>query len=372
MNIQAGRAYRPATALKTLSNMKNSSIQWTDDTVNPVMGCDGCELWPTLPQIVSRMTELLNFSTGYTVPNMGALVARIATQNAGAPLKDLIPAVVLELAGTSPTPLTPAQADAVIFETKAIRRCYAGVITERFGERNPGYPPRFDLPSPMPGRMNKAASASDLRGTSRPQKPWLEGLPRLIFVSDMGDALSASISFEYLRDEVIETVRSEKGHRHLWQWLSKRPNRMAQFATWLSDQGIAWPENLMAMTSVTSQQTVGRVHQLQRVGSRMRGLSVEPLWGPVTLPLDGIDWVIVGGESGYRAETLDLSWVRDLRDQCRRAGVAFFVKQLGRRPRENGILLELEDGHGGNWEEWPPDLRIREMPNAFRSVIDVG
>ncbi|CAN5361219.1 hypothetical protein BH09VER1_BH09VER1_53240 [soil metagenome] len=122
------------------------------------------------------------------------------------------------------------------------------------------------------------------------------------------------------------------------------------------------------MTSVTSTETVGRVEQLRKVRSRFRGLSVEPLWSLVKLPLDGIDHVIVGGESGSGAKPFQLEWARDIIRQCRQAGVAPFVKQLGAAPFEGDRRLKLRDSHGGDWNEWPADLRVREFP-AFDSVV---
>lgn len=210
--------------------------------------------------------------------------------------------------------------------------------------------------------MATAAAWSDLRGSLRADKPWLNGLPRLIFLSDMSDLLSAAITFEYIRDEVVANVTSEKGQRHVWLWLTKRPHRMAKFSEWLEVQGIAWPDNLVAMTSVTSQQTVGRVEQLKKVRCRHRGLSVEPLRSEVDLPLRGIDWVIVGGESGAGAAPFELEWARGIRRQCRQAGAAFFLKQLGSCPVRGNERVELNDGHGGDWAEWPQDMRVREMP----------
>ena len=78
--------------------------------------------------------------------------------------------------------------------------------------------------------------------------------------------------------------------------------------------------------------------------------------------------MIAGGESGRRdfVRPFDLSWARELRDHCRETGVAFFLKQLGRRPVSEGEELKLRDTHGGDWTEWPKDLRVREMPEAFR------
>lgn len=251
--------------------------------------------------------------------------------------------------------------------------CYAGILHTRRGEdpRNPdkglnsGFARLFESPERFPGRMADAARYSDLRGITRPDSPWKDGLPRMIFVSDMGDALSREASFDYLYREIIEVVTSENGSRHIWQWLTKRPRRMAKFAKWLEKKGVPWPRNLVAMTSVTSSKRVGRIADLRDVPAAIRGLSVEPLEDPVKLDLKGIDWVICGGASGTGATAFDLAWARDLREQCRKAGVAFFMKQLGANPVENGRPLKLKDSHGGDWSEWPEDLNVREFPRAF-------
>jgi protein gp37 len=197
----------------------------------------------------------------------------------------------------------------------------------------------------------------------------MNGQPRLIFVSDMGDSLSRSVPFEFLEEEIIKNVSSLKGSRHIWLWLTKQPMRMAQFSQWLTDRGIAWPDNLVAMTSVTSEKTVVRVEHLRKVRCKFHGLSVEPLWSPVELPLDGIDWVIVGGESGAGAKPFELKWARDIIRQCRRADVAPFVKQLGACPRDGGHEIDLRDSHGGDWDEWPEELRVREFPD-FSQVMN--
>ena len=182
----------------------------------------------------------------------------------------------------------------------------------------------------------------------------------------MGDALSEGIEFDYLNAEIIEVVTSPEGLRHFWLWLTKRPARMAEFGDWLlATHGMKWPDNLAAMTSVTNRATRTRIDELRRVPAKLRGLSVEPLVESVELDLAGIDWVIVGGESGKYSRTFDLDWARSLRGQCHGAGVAFFVKQLGANPVEDGFPIELRDSHGGNWDEWPEDLRIRDFPKAF-------
>ena len=84
-------------------------------------------------------------------------------------------------------------------------------------------------------------------------KPWLKELPRLIFISDMGDALSKSVPFDYLREEIVGNISSSAGRQHIWLWLTKLLGRMAEFATWLHERGIPWPHNLVPMTTVTMQ-----------------------------------------------------------------------------------------------------------------------
>ena len=252
-------------------------------------------------------------------------------------------------------------------------RCYAGILHLRHGQdelqpnkrTNPGYATKFETPRLFPGRMQEAARWSDLQGSERPDKPWMNALPRLIFISDMADALSATVGFEYLKAEVIDNVASPNGQRHVWLWLSKRPNRMAEFSTWLLKHSIRWPDNLVAMTSVTSEKTIGRVEQLQKVQCKLRGLSIEPLWSSVQLPLDGIDWAIVGGESGSGAKPFDLGWAREILRQCRDHATAPFVKQLGANPMDRGDRIKLNDSHGGDWSEWTDDLKVREFPEEF-------
>lgn len=284
----------------------HTTIEWCDSTVNPVMGCDGCELWD--------------------------------------PRRD-------------------------------VRICYAGQLHEMRAGR-PGYADDFLVPKLFPGRMAAAARWRDLTGQPRPDKPWLDGLPRLVFISDMGDALSASVSFEFLRDEVIRVVAD---WRHIGIWLTKQPQRMAAFADWLHDGGIAWPENLWAGTSITGPGQGARVRHLRFVPAAVRFLSIEPvLHDPGELNLDGIKLVIVGGESGPGAKTTHVEDLRGLVARARAAGCAPFVKQLGASPSSmlpapigissdwcelpHAYVWRLRDRKGGDWSEWPRDLRVREFP----------
>jgi protein gp37 len=194
---------------------------------------------------------------------------------------------------------------------------------------------------------------------------WPSPIPRLIFISDMGDALSAGIPFAYLDQEIIRNVNSPPGRHHLWLWLTKRPSRMARFGNWLTRRGVAWPENLVAMTTVTSARTLGRVDALLEVPSRFKGLSIEPLFEPVAVPLTGIDWVIVGGGSDVLAKPFHVEWALELRERCKAAGVAFFLKQMGKNPFFRGQPLSLANRHGGDWGEWKRRWKTRQLPAGF-------
>lgn len=353
-----------------------TKIQWCDSTVNPVMGCGGCELWPTCAQVRNaviahlenemkmRLNDRHRKTVARIIESFGALATDLyhRRHDVASEIIDAALAEGLIEKRGSGTSLARVIADEF--------RCYAGILHTRHGQEdgrpdkhtNRGYADKFERPKLFTGRMAEAARLSDLSGKPRPGSAWLDGLPRLIFVSDMGDALSSSVPFEFLEQEIIGNVTSEHGSRNVWLWLTKRPGRMAEFGEWLTKRGSSWPDNLVAMTSVTSGKTLGRIDQLRRVPCRFRGLSIEPLWEGVEPDLSGIDWVIVGGESGGGALDFDLAWARSLRDRCKKEKVAFFVKQLGACPIEKGQSLDLVNAHGGDWEEWPEDLRIREFP----------
>mgnify|MGYP001581389270 CR=1 FL=1 len=239
-----------------------------------------------------------------------------------------------------------------------------------------------------------------------------------VFIMDMGDLFHSDIPW-WMTNMVFEAMA--KLPAITFQVLTKRPGRMAYFAEtvwpihqagslllvkeWLSRKGIAleplWPPNVWAGTSVESQKYAPRLDCLLRVPARVRFVSAEPLLGPLDLkpyffkctgcvptpenPLCAckglaIHQVICGAESGPGARPMDLAWAKSLRDQCQTSGVPFFMKQLGKRPFWNGIgpppadhvYLErvpggwrfdlLRDPKGGDPQEWPEDLRIREVP----------
>lgn len=147
-----------------------------------------------------------------------------------------------------------------------------------------------------------------------------------------------------------------------WQLLTKRPENIAR----MMPPG-NWP-NVWLGVSVESQEYVWRLDALQEAPQQVpvHFCSAEPLLEPLgLLPVlgpTGINWVIIGGESGGQARQCHVEWVRRLVSQCREADIATFVKQLGRHPA--GMHpLPLADSKGGDWDEWPADLRIRKFPD---------
>ena len=166
--------------------------------------------------------------------------------------------------------------------------------------------------------------------------------PKIVFVNSMSDLFHAKIPLDYVR-QVFEVMRDTP--RHTYQVLTKRAARLAKVAPQLD-----WPSNVWMGVSVESVDEIPRIEQLRRIPSSVRFVSAEPLLGPwPDLQLDGIDWLIAGGESGPCSRPVDPEWVRDLRDQCNAASTAFFFKQWGgRTPKAGGRLLD-----GRSWNEMP-------------------
>ena len=332
------------------------------------MGCAGCELWPSKNQLLRELAEVIRF----TSPPPAADEVRIVLESITADWEHTSQIHFNRIALTSrlashfglPSSVRNQLEDII----RAACKCYAGLLGAARPGR-PGYADRFEIPKLFPGRMAMSSRWAPVSQSEVQAKPWLQGLPRMIFISDMGDALSGSVPFSFLKNEIIDSVSSDSGRRHIWLWLSKRPARMAEFGRWLLAQGVAWPENLVAMTTVTSQDTAGRVQELRSVPSRFKGLSCEPMFSELSLNLTEIDWVIVGGGSDIYAEPFQLEWAIKLREACRDAGSAFFFKQLGRNPFFKGNPLKLIDQHGGDWNEWPEaSWKMREIPVAFQII----
>jgi protein gp37 len=202
------------------------------------------------------------------------------------------------------------------------KNCYAEALTKRFknhfgsGFAFTVHPERLDQP-----------------------RHWRS--PSRIFVNSMSDLFHEQMPLPYLR-QIFEVMAACP--QHVSQILTKRHERMLN----LSGE-LVWPENVWMGVSVESQRYAHRTNYLRQVPAEVRFLSCEPLLGPLRLNLQGIHWVITGGESGPRCRRVDPGWVISIRDQCRRSDVAFFHKQWGGlTPKSGGRQLE-----GRTWDDMP-------------------
>jgi len=179
--------------------------------------------------------------------------------------------------------------------------------------------------------------------------------PQMIFVNSMSDLFHRDVPTAYVQ-QVFHVMKQASWHR--FQVLTKRADRLREL-----DRHLEWTDNVWMGVSVESRKYWRRVEQLRRTGAKVKFLSIEPLLEDLgSLNLDGIDWVIVGGESGSGARPIDASWVRNIRDRCQDAGVPFFFKQWGgTRKKVAGRLLD-----GRTWDELPrPPLQ--ELIHILRS-----
>jgi protein gp37 len=169
---------------------------------------------------------------------------------------------------------------------------------------------------------------------------WKKG--RMVFVNSMSDLFHNDVPREFIR-EIFDVMG--RCPQHTFQILTKRSKRLREECSTLN-----WPSNVWMGVSVEDKRVIQRVHDLQPVPAAVRFLSCEPLLGPLDdLPLDGIHWVIVGGESGPHARPMKPEWVDSILEQCKRKGVAFFFKQWG------GVRKDLTGRqlHGRFYDEMP-------------------
>ena len=166
--------------------------------------------------------------------------------------------------------------------------------------------------------------------------------PQVIFVNSMSDLFHKDVPEDFILHAFDVMARA---HWHQFQILTKRAERLAKLSP-----RISWPRNVWQGVSVENQDYAYRIDYLRITAAATKFLSLEPLLGPVpALDLTGIDWVIVGGESGPGARPMKAEWVLDIRDRCRKEGVPFFFKQWGGlNKKKAGRLLE-----GITWDEMP-------------------
>jgi len=167
--------------------------------------------------------------------------------------------------------------------------------------------------------------------------------PTLVFVNSMSDLFHQKIPVSFFR-QVFDVMR--RADRHVFQVLTKRSERLARLAP-----RIAWPPNVWMGVTVESARFAYRIDHLRQTGAAVKWLSMEPLLGPVPgMDLTGIDWIVVGGESGPGARPMDKAWVLDIQRQCREQNVHFFFKQWGGvNKKKNGRRL-----NGRIYDAMPP------------------
>jgi protein gp37 len=166
--------------------------------------------------------------------------------------------------------------------------------------------------------------------------------PRYVFVNSMSDLFHPEVPTEFIKD--VFAVMA-KAHWHTFQVLTKRAERL-----WELGQSLPWSPNIWAGVTIENQACLSRLDSLLHTQAPVRFLSLEPLLDPLSgLDLSGIDWVIVGGESGPKARPMRPEWVRSIRDMCEEAQVPFFFKQWGGTNRKaTGRVLD-----GRTWDERP-------------------
>jgi len=166
--------------------------------------------------------------------------------------------------------------------------------------------------------------------------------PRMVFVNSMGDLFHEKVPDAFIQ-RVFEVMDSTP--RHTYQLLTKRADRLVEVASLLP-----WPRNVWMGVTVEDNEHLNRLERLREVPSAVKFLSIEPLLGPMAdLDLDGVDWVIVGGESGPGARPMRRDWVIDIRDACIGEAVPFFFKQWG-GVRKKAAGRDLEDR---TWNQIP-------------------
>lgn len=193
--------------------------------------------------------------------------------------------------------------------------------------------------------MGSPNYANGFRLTMHPDAlsiPYRWKKPQVIFVNSMSDLFHKSVPDDFIR-QVFGTMNG--AHWHTYQVLTKRAERLARLAP-----DLPWAPNIWMGVSVESDRYVPRVDLLRSVPAGVRFLSLEPLLGPLpSLGLDGVDWVIVGGESGPGARPMDSEWVRAIRDRSVESNTPFFFKQWGGvNKKKSGRLLD-----GRTWDQMP-------------------
>jgi len=227
--------------------------------------------------------------------------------------------------------------------SEGCRNCYAERLATRFAGAGQAYEGLSVMTVSGPRWTNQIRLVPEIL-----EQPVHWRQPRLIFVNSMSDLFHPDVPLDFIR-KVFAVM--ERCPQHTFQILTKRSERLRELAPQLQ-----WPDNVWMGVSVEDARVIHRITDLQAVPAAIRFLSVEPLIGPIdALPLDGIHWVIVGGESGPGARLIEREWVESIFQQCRTANVAFFFKQWGgKRKKTTGREL-----NGQTYNEMPRPATLR-------------
>jgi protein gp37 len=297
--------------------------------------------------------------------------------------------------------------------SEGCRNCYAERIAARFSglrmktvAKDVGAVTRVSVDGEFSGFAEQTPSGPRWTGKVEliPEKldePLHWKKPRRVFVNSMSDLFHESLPFHAIDDVFDAMLRADQ---HTYQILTKRPQRMYKYfdSTGNRAEYLAKHRGIWLGVSVENQETADdRIPLLLQTPAAVRFVSYEPALGPVDFEAyvwrgciaskeehekehagglwcdeRSLDWIIVGGESGPGARPFNLEWARSAIAQCEAAGVACFVKQLGAKPidpdRFDFILggppatMVLKDRKGGDWNEWPSDLRVREFPERTK------
>jgi len=178
-------------------------------------------------------------------------------------------------------------------------------------------------------------------------RSWKKG--KVIFVNSMSDLFHKDVPLEFIQ-KVFKTMNDTP--QHVYQVLTKRSERLAE----ISDK-LTWSDNIWMGVSVEDTEVMNRIDDLKKCGATTKFISAEPLLGPLyNMNLSGIDWIIVGGESGFTPRPIEEEWVIDIKDQCEEQNVHFFFKQWGgKNKKKAGNLLQ-----GKKYEAFPNNLKINK------------
>lgn len=225
--------------------------------------------------------------------------------------------------------------------SEGCRFCYAERIAARFSDEGMAYEGLAKHTKAGPRWTQKVKVVREV--IKAPLK-WRK--PRRIFVNSMSDIFHEKILLSDIR-EIFDVM--EKANWHQFQLLTKRAERLLEY-----NSELPWPPNVWMGVSIEDARVMHRIDALRQTDAQIKFLSLEPLIGPLPdLELSGIDWVIVGGESGPGARPMEKKWVIDIRDRYSEAEVPFFFKQWG-GVRKSKTGRELD---GRFYDEMPnPDL----------------